>query len=452
MNSKPLCPAPDSPPPVITWPPNPAARNTSLRTLQDYLNNSQWHSPATIATRQQQQLQALLAYAGTHSPYYRETLGRPTRTKTPPPLHELPLLTRPSLQSDYQRICTSSRPAQHGPFVELQTSGSTGQPVKVRRTGLNQLYWMALSQRDDIWHQRDATGRLAAIRTHVGTTDEPAPLRHDNGKSDPHRHSLSITTDIEQQAIWLSQIDPEYLLTYPTNLAALLDQVQSGKLHLPRLREVRTIAETLPDGLREACKSLLGARLTDLYSSQEFGIIALQCPDSGLYHLQAESLIIEILDENGQPCRPGEIGRLVATDLHNYATPLIRYAIGDYAEAGPPCPCGRGLPTLRRILGRERNMLRFPDGRRHWPVFGIHRFREALPGLKQFQLIQHTLQRIDVHLVIDTPPAPDQVTTLASVIREALNHPFELDFTYQSTEIARTAGGKFQEFVCTLAD
>jgi phenylacetate-CoA ligase len=440
------------PPPAIAWPRTPAARNATLQTLHDYLSNSQWHAAAAIASRQRQQLQTLLAFAATHSPYYRDILGRPAKEKTQYLLNELPLLTRPTLQSDYQRICTSSRPAQHGPFMELQTSGSTGQPVKVRRTGLCQIYWMALSQRDDIWHRRDATGSLAAIRTHVGTADERAPLHHDNGKTNQLRHSLPITTDIEQQAIWLTQIDPEYLLTYPTNLAALLRHAQSGKLRLPRLREVRTIAETLPDGLREACQSLLGARLTDLYSSQEFGIIALQCPDSGLYHIQSESLIVEILDENGQPCRPGEIGRLVATDLHNYATPLIRYEIGDYAEVGPPCPCGRGLPTLRRILGRERNMVRFPDGRRHWPVFGIHRFREALPGLKQFQIIQRTPHRIDVRLVVDEKPAPERELALACVIRDALNHPFELDFTYQSTEISRTLGGKFQEFICTMAD
>lgn len=440
------------PPPAIAWPRTPAARNATLQTLQGYLSSSQWHAATVIATRQSQQLRALLAYATTHSPYYREILGRPARKEAQDLLDELPRLTRTTLQSDYQRICTSSRPAQHGPFLELQTSGSTGQPVKVRRTGLCQLYWMALTHRDDIWHQRDGMASLAAIRTHVGTVDDIAAPRPGSGKVDPLRHSLPITTDIEQQAIWLTQLDPAYLLTYPTNLTALLPLAKSGKLRMPRLREVRTIAETLPDGLREECQNLLGARLTDLYSSQEFGIIALQCPESGLYHIQSESLIVEILDESGQQCRPGDIGRLVATDLHNYATPLIRYEIGDYAEAGPPCPCGRGLPTLGRILGRERNMVRFPDGRRHWPVFGIHRFREMLPGLKQFQLIQRATQRIDVRLVVDGNPAPEQERALACVIREALNHPFELDFAYQSAEIPRTPGGKFQEFICTLAD
>jgi phenylacetate-CoA ligase len=54
----------------------------------------------------------------------------------------------------------------------------------------------------------------------------------------------------------------------------------------------------------------------------------------------------------------------VVTPLHNFAMPLIRYAIGDYAEAGPPCACGRGLPVLARILGRARNLLTLPHGER----------------------------------------------------------------------------------------
>ena len=53
---------------------------------------------------------------------------------------------------------------------------------------------------------------------------------------------------------------------------------------------------------------------------------------------------------------------MVITDLHNFAMPLIRYEIGDYAEAGDLCPCGRGLPVITRIVGRVHNMLTLPSG------------------------------------------------------------------------------------------
>ena len=76
---------------------------------------------------------------------------------------------------------------------------------------------------------------------------------------------------------------------------------------------------------------------------------------------------MEVLDNHGRPCKEGETGRVVLTDLHNFTMPLIRYEIGDYAEVGPPCACGRGLPVLARILGRSRNMLTLPAGDRIWP-------------------------------------------------------------------------------------
>jgi phenylacetate-CoA ligase len=61
----------------------------------------------------------------------------------------------------------------------------------------------------------------------------------------------------------------------------------------------------------------------------------------------------EILDDADRPCAPGEVGRVVVSTLHNYAMPLFRYDLGDLAEVGPPCECGRTLPVLNRIVGRQ---------------------------------------------------------------------------------------------------
>ena len=78
--------------------------------------------------------------------------------------------------------------------------------------------------------------------------------------------------------------------------------------------------------------------------------------------MQAENVLLEIIDAAGNPLPPGNVGRVVITVLHNLAMPLIRYEIGDYAAFGGECTCGRGLPVLERIVGRARNMLRLPDG------------------------------------------------------------------------------------------
>jgi phenylacetate-CoA ligase len=372
-------------------------------------------------------------------------------------LRDIPILSRDLLQGEYTEICATNWPRHHGRAGEIQTSGSTGQPVKVKRTGLCQMYWLALTLRDHLWHQRDFTATLAAIRVPGGSSNKGAATSPIWGeavsalyRSGPS-HLLPISTNVHQQAEWLAKVSPDYLLTYPTNLAELMRVVEKGGLHLPRLREIRTIGESVPEELREICTRLLGIKVTDMYSSQELGIIALQCPVSGLYHVQSENLLMEILNEQGEPCSPGEVGRAVVTDLHNFATPLIRYELRDYAEVGPICPCGRGLPTIRRILGRRRNMVVLPNGQRYWPRVGFQRFREVIPGLKQYQLVQSTLQQIEVNLVVSGNVTQEQEAVLTHVIQEALGYPFELQFDYREEELPQTRSGKFEEFICKVS-
>jgi phenylacetate-CoA ligase len=194
----------------------------------------------------------------------------------------------------------------------------------------------------------------------------------------------------------------------------------------------------------------LGVPIVDAYSAQEVGVIALQCPVSGLYHVQAESLIVEVLDAKGGACRPGESGRVVVTDLHNFATPLLRYELRDYAEVGPTCSCGRGLPTLRRVLGRERNMVQLPNGQRHWPLVGLHRFREV-GQILQYQLVQHDLEQVEMRLVTAARLDAGAEARLIEIVQQALGHPFRIRLSYEQGELALGAGGKFEEFVCRVA-
>jgi phenylacetate-CoA ligase len=201
--------------------------------------------------------------------------------------------------------------------------------------------------------------------------------------------------------------------------------------------------------LRALCQQTWGTPITDIYSSQELGYIALQCPVSGQYHAMAETVLVEILNAKGEPCAPGEIGRLVISSLHNFAMPLIRYELRDYAEAGGVCACGRGLPTIARILGRSRNLLTLPNGEQRWPLVGFAEYRAVAP-IRQYQLIQHTLEEIEVRLVADRPLTTDEEAQLTQVIQRALGWAFRLRFVYFDGEIPRTAGGKFEEFVSNI--
>jgi phenylacetate-CoA ligase len=220
---------------------------------------------------------------------------------------------------------------------------------------------------------------------------------------------------------------------------------------LPGLREARTFGELLEPRVRQACREVWGVKVVDMYSSQEVGYLALQCPDTDHYHVQSENVLVEVLGDDGQPSRPGEVGRLVVTSLHNFAMPLLRYDIGDYAEVGGTCACGRGLPVLRRIMGRQRNMAILPDGRRRWPSIELAGTSDLsdFPPIHQFQLVQRSLTAMEMLLVALRPLTADEEQKLRGWIITAVGYPFEVTFRYVES-IERSPFGKFEDFRCEV--
>ena len=261
-------------------------------------------------------------------------------------------------------------------------------------------------------------------------------------------HALSIATTARQQAEWLGRIQPHYLLTFPSLLPDLARECASQNVVLERLRHVRTVAEYVDPDVRTLCRKAWGVPVHDMYSAQEVGYIGLQCPAEEQYHLQSESVFVDVLRENGDPCAPGEVGRVVVTPLHNFAMPLIRYALGDYAEAGSPCSCGRGLPVLRRIFGRARNMLCLPNGERIWPRLGELRYVEILP-IEQYQVVQKEVGRLEVRLVSARRGTEEEERRLKAIIVGRLGYLLDVDVVYVDN-IPRGPGGKFEEFKSEL--
>lgn len=449
--------------PGLVWPALPAQPGLLLATLLAQLEQSQWLAPAEIEQVQLRQLRALVQHTQSHSRFHagRLVAARPDRYNT---LREclaaIPLMRRSELQSRRADIDCAWYPPEHGDTSLAQSTGSTGEPVAVRRTGLNGLIWKAMTVREHLWQRRDFSQSLAVIRAQLAEDDTArrgvtwpdwgAPVSHlfASGPS----YGMNLQTDTRRQAEWLRQIMPTYLLTYPNNLSALLDLAADDPVDLAglaRLKQVRTIGETLRHPLRERCQRILGVGIADLYSSQEVGVIAIECPQAGGYHVMAEGLALELLRDDGSPCAVGETGRVVVTDLHNFATPLIRYDLGDLAEAAGPCACGRGLPKLGRILGRERNLLRLPNGKRFWPLVGAFGYRDIAP-VRQYQIIQRDFERVTLRLAVERSLSADEENGLAAKLVEFLGYRFAVDFEYFTPEIPRGPGGKFEDFICEI--
>jgi phenylacetate-CoA ligase len=443
----------------ILWPAIVVGGGATVLGLAFQLEQSQWWSAEELLAHQYRQLAALLRHARATVPFYRKRLADAGLTDeqalTPESWLHMPLLTRQEVRQHQADLITTHLPSGHGPTHRNKTSGSTGQPLEVLGTAVDTLMWEALTFRDDLWHRRDYSGRLVAIRSGryqqdpLAVSDSPtwglkSPLLlYKTGPMTVFYHLQPIPRQVEL----LEARSPQYLVIYPSNARALCRYARQRPVRLPDLRAVLTYGEPVHPDVRAACRETWGVPVHDIYCCEELGYIATQCPRYEHYHVPSETVLLEILDEQGRPCAPGQLGSVVLTPLHSFAMPLIRYAIGDYAEVGGPCPCGRGLPVLQRIPGRQRSRVVLPDGRHTWP--DISALWAAIPNVEQIQLIQRSQDHVDVRYVREQPLSPAEEHAGGERIHQALGYPFRLTFTRQDA-IPRQPNGKYETFVADI--
>lgn len=455
--------------PGITWPALPAASGAALLAMLFQLEQSQWWPTDRLQQAQRRQLVTLLAHARDQVPFYRDRLPRDWPDPDDGPAWEatwraLPVLRRDEIQAAdaTEAMLAHALPPGHGEYREVFTSGSTGMPIRAVRSQLWELVWSAFTIRDHLWHRRDLTGTLAVIREGgAGKATWPEGDAQQGwgfssaGLFETGRLvSLNVTTPVEQQLEWLARQNPDYLLSHPSILARLAIASRAAGLRLPRLRQAIAIAEMLRPAARQAIEAVWGVPVIDVYSTREAGYLALQCPDHPHFHVQSEGLRVEVVGDDGQPCTPGQTGRVLVTPLHNLAMPLIRYDIGDAAEVGPPCPCGRGLPVLTRILGRRQNMLRLPGGARRWPLLSsgdIGGLVAAMPTMRQYRIAQKGLDHLHVSLAAPRTQTAEEEAAVIAWARKKFGAGFRVTVEAMP-ELPRTAAGKFEDFVCEVPD
>jgi phenylacetate-CoA ligase len=421
--------------------------------FQQRLAESQWYQPHVIEAYQLRHLKTIVRHAAREVPYYRDALSL-AKIEQAATLAEamsyVPILPRDLLAREPEAFRAKALPQGQHRAGEERSSGSTGQIVRVATTNLHYGWQNALNFRAQLWAGRDFAKPIAVIRKMDNGTalppegaqrpywDAPTVIPVESGQS----WYLNTTTTLDEMWDWLGRIRPSYLMTYPSILRGIAHRAALDKPPFA-LSGVTTVGETVDAELRALCTARLGVEIHDIYSANEIGTISIQCPVSPRYHTQAETIIVEIVDDDGHVCDPGRIGRVLLTPLFNFATPILRYDIGDHAELGPPCACGRGLPVLKRILGRTRNMLTTPDGKLYWPALSNKVWQKIVP-IRKFQLRQVALDRIEVWLVTQSPVTHEQESRMNEVLSTSLPAPYRFDFHYVN-DIVAGPGGKFEQ-------
>lgn len=420
-------------------------RKPTFRRLGE-LERTQWLSADRIAELQMERLRGLLEWATTHVPYYRSVLAeRGLRPRDIVAIHDLarlPFLTRELVQTRFDDL--RARAALRG-VHRRSSGGSTGVPVTVLvdmdRMGMQE----GARLRAHRWFGLEPGAREVVL---WGSPIEVTRQDRVRGLRDWLLNSRLLSAfdmgevELGEHAAEIRRFRPAKLYGYASALHLLAAHMDQRRLPAPAgLRAVFATAEPLFDFQRETIERAFGCPAAVEYGCRDGGLVALECPRGGL-HIAAEGMVVEIVD----PEVDGR-GEIVLTNLDSHAFPIVRYRTGDIGSLDPdPCPCGRGLPRLRGVEGRQTDFLVTPEGRMLHALSAIYILRDS-PAVREFRVVQETID----HLTVEIVPARSLLdfasesghSALETRFRALMGPGVDVDVRPVS-RIPRTASGKFR--------
>lgn len=379
-------------------------KGNQIRSIQRELERSQTEAPAEL---QRQRLTELLLHCREHIPAYAGLLPEPNEIQADPfaALRALPLLNKRTFQADPARYLADNIPSSAR--IANHTGGSTGQPIHffmtrpqveayeaARWRGLG---WYGVTQGSRsvmIWGSPIELSRQAQLKSR---------LREELLKNRRIFPAYAMQAkQLPKQLREITRYRPEYLYGYASALTAFAQLIRDSGLHwtLP-LKVVASTSETLEPWQKELLEQVFHCPVANEYGARDAGILAYSCPEGGL-HLTAENCLIEVLDPvTHAPLPMGESGILAVTDLTNLCQPRLRYLLGDIgALSADLCACGRALPLMHHVQGREDDLLLGHDGTLvHGVILG--QLLRGIQGIREFQFRQHSPQSATLLLVND---------------------------------------------------
>ena len=417
--------------------------------FRDVLAETERLPPDKLHAYQANLLTPLVQHARRNVPFYERRLAPLFRGAEPDLLRwdGVPILTRAEAQSSTRALTARIVPPHAGAVTSGETSGSTGRPLRYLTNELASVASLGATDRTMRWWDFDGAKTMASFvarkpggaSTQAGTTATGWRV----GFAGQH-HMNAVSMHSDASIDWLLTCRPHYLTAQSFVLLGLAERARERGIKL-RFERINSTSTVLSDDIRNICEEVFGARPIDQYGALETGLIAGECPWCRRYHVNAETMLVEILDADGRPARPGEVGRVVLTSFYNYAMPFIRYEIGDFAVAGPArVKCPLKLPVLTKILGRYRNSF-ILNGRRIYPYVPVARLREFI-SFSQFQIVQTDHDAVEVRYVPLDALRPVDSVGLEACMRELIDSSLRIR-AVAVDEIPRSASGKFEDYL-----
>ncbi len=395
-------------------------------------------------------LREFLEAVGRRVPHYRRVFADlrfdPTAVTNLADLQHLPLSDKGLIRAHTADLKATDADG----LVSQRTTGSTGEPLTfyVGRDRISHdvaarwraIRWWGLDIGDPevvVWgssielgvQNRLRTLRDRLLRSYLFPVADISPARLDR-----YLHEMR-------------RIRPAMMFGYPSALAQLALRARARQLDMGHLgiRVAFVTSEVLQPQWQDIISHVFNCSVANEYGAREAGLLGRQCPNGGI-HLSAEFIILETLDEQGRPSKPGCPGEVVVTNLASSDFPVLRYRTGDLATLDHhPCPCGRTLPLLKEINGRANDCLVATDGSLVHPTAFNYVIR-GLDDVHAYKVIQDSSDAVRVFVVAGAGLTPDFARRIETRYKELLGSGMTV-LIERVDDIPRDPSGKFRHVV-----
>jgi len=422
-------------------------RRRNMLKYRAFLEKSQWWPYEKLRAFQWGELTRLLKHTYDNVPYWRgrfDTLGlKPADIKTYEDFCKIPVTGKTNMREHYEEMRADN---YAGKAWKKSTGGSTGEPLHFEYTPESYDWRVACSKRGYYWAECEDGKRTAYIwGVAIGKTSELKRVKeslHHAFLRQRHYNCFGFTEHKMAEVLRdMNRFMPECIVGYTNPLYEFAKYVEKAGTLKSKPKTIISAAEKLHEFQREKISTVFGCPVFNTYGSREFMLIASECEARKGLHVNVENLFIEIIKENGTPAKPGEMGDIVITDLHNYGMPFIRYKIGDMGVASDRvCPCGKGLPMVEDIVGRTLDMIRTPDGKCIPGEFFPHLMKE-FKKIDKFQVIQDKLDHLVIKMVQKDKMTDAECKRLSNEIEKVTGKTIKIDIAF-TDEIPLTGTGK----------
>ncbi|WP_197057392.1 phenylacetate--CoA ligase family protein [Pontibacillus halophilus] len=418
-------------------------RKTNALQLYKEESSHQWEKREDLERDQLDKLKNLLEHGYKNVPYFRKVMEErglsPDAITKLEDLAKFPLLNK-ELIKEHKEDLHSADMERYSP-AEKRTGGSTGEPLRYYLPKVSHSMMWA-----NIWRGWNVAGytpgdKMAVLAggSLLSGFDYKRQFYYYLNNWIPFSSYDMSQDKMKEYVEQLKSKNVQYMYAYSSAAYELANYIMENKLDVD-LKAVITTSEVLLPRYRQAIEEAFQCKVYDQYGANDGGVTAFECKEQNGLHINMERCIVEIVDEEGNIVPDGEEGRILLTDLSNYAMPFIRYEVGDYgAVTKEPCPCGRGLIRLTHIKGRQQEFIFTSQyGKVHGGFFSttFRRYDEV----DQFQVIQEVAGSVTVRLKINDSSFKVRSEELRKhILEKAQLSEVAIEFT---DAFEKTKGGK----------